>query len=205
MNYPVFKIDGKRVIINKPDVDQLVDEFQFEVNQAYCVDIVMSTGEGKTRQMDSRVTVYKRNPEVNYSLKMKSSRSLLNQIKTKHATLPFNLRSMEDARSRLGITELVNHNLVDQYPVMWERKGETVAQFKFTVLILPQQTKKLNEGFPLPYVNSEFNIQSDAQLAQIMSMNLNRRNKKKKKKKNPNAAAQNTQQPNTNDAMDTGE
>jgi len=151
------------------------------VNQVYSVDIVMSTGEGKTRQEDSRVTIFKRNPETSYSLKMKSARNLLNEIKKKYTTLPFNLRSMEDTRSRLGIVELLNHNLVHQYPVLWERNGEYIAQFKFTVLILRAATQRINEGFALPWVSSEFKVESDPVLAQIMATGT-RNNKKKKEK-----------------------
>src|SRR5690606_38682570 len=44
-----YVIDGSKVILNKADTDQQVDEFKFEVNEVYVVDIVMSTGEGKTR------------------------------------------------------------------------------------------------------------------------------------------------------------
>jgi len=173
----------KKVIINKPEVDQLVEEFNFEAYQAFAIDIVMSTGEGKTRQIDTKSSVYKRNPNVNYSLKFKSSRALLVQIKEKCGNFPFNLRSFENTRgSKSGITELVSHELVNIYPVLWERNGETVAQFKFTALILPSSTKKLNDGFPLPWVSSEFKIEDDPELAQIMATSTGKKKKPKKKK-----------------------
>jgi len=174
-------IDGKKVIINKAEVDQTVEEFNFEVNQVYTIDIVMSTGEGKSREIDSKCTIYKRS-DVNYSLKSRSARNLVNQIKTKYSTRPFNIRAFE-ARNRVGIHELVNHDLVQSYPVLYEKNGETVAQFKFTVLILRSSTTRLNEGFPLPFVTSEYKIDTDPTLSQIMAMST-KRNKKKKKEKN---------------------
>jgi len=176
------RIDGKKVIINKYEVDKQVDEFQFEAYQAFAIDIVMSTGEGKTRQVDTKNSVFKRNPNVSYTLKMKSSRNLFNQIKERFGNFPFNLRSFEDARARLGITELVSHELVNVYPTLWERNGEIVAQFKFTALILPGATKKLNDGFPLPWVSSEFKVEDDPELAQIMSTDVTSKKKNKKKK-----------------------
>jgi curved DNA binding protein len=181
-----FSIDGKKVIINRPEVDQIVEEFTFEANQAYSIDIVMSTGEGKTRQENTKTSIYKRNTDVNYSLKLKSSRNLVVEIKKKFASFPFNLRSMEDVRSRLGITELVNHNLVSSYPVLFERSGEYIAQFKFTVLVLPTTTKRLNEGFDLPWVTSDNKIESDQVLEQIMAMSIAKKAKKKKPKKKTN-------------------
>jgi len=180
-----YTLDGKKVIINKPEVDQIAEDFTFEANQAYALDIVMSTGEGKTRQEHTKTSIYKRNTDVNYSLKLKSSRSLIVEIKKKYESFPFNLRSMEDSRSKLGITELVNHNLVSSYPVLWERNGEIIAQFKFTVLVLPTTTKRLNEGFDLPWVNSDFKIETDPVLQQIMDMGIaKKKTKKAKRRKN---------------------
>jgi len=137
----------------------------------------------KTRQEHTKTSIYKRNTDVNYSLKLKSSRNLVVEIKKKYASFPFNLRSMEDTRSRLGITELVNHNLVSSYPVLWERNGEIIAQFKFTVLILPTTTKRLNEGFDLPWVTSDFKYESDPVLEQIMAMGIAKKKSKEKEEK----------------------
>ena len=49
-------------------------QITFEPHQAYAIDIVMSTGEGKAKELDSRTTVFKRDPEAHYLLKMKASR-----------------------------------------------------------------------------------------------------------------------------------
>jgi curved DNA binding protein len=87
-----FIIDGDRVIINKPTKEQKVETFTFSEGEAYTIDIVMSTGEGKTREVESRTTVYKRAPESAYSLKLKASRYVLNEISEKSPVLPFSLR-----------------------------------------------------------------------------------------------------------------
>lgn len=42
-----FVIDGNKVILNKATPEHKVEEFEFEENQCYAIDIVMSTGEGK--------------------------------------------------------------------------------------------------------------------------------------------------------------
>lgn len=42
-----FVIDGDKVIINKTTPEQKVEEFTFEEGEAYTIDIVMTTGEGK--------------------------------------------------------------------------------------------------------------------------------------------------------------
>lgn len=132
-----FVIDGNKVIINKQTLDQKVEEFEFQEYQAFAIDIVMSTGEGKSREMENRTTIFKRNVDQNYLLKMKASRYVFNEINQKFPTFPFTLRALDEKKGRLGITELLKHNLVSPYPVLYEKEGEIVAQFKFTVLILP--------------------------------------------------------------------
>jgi hypothetical protein len=62
---------GDRVIIQREDPETRVEEFTFEPHQAYALDICFSTGDGKTREMDSRTTVFKRDPESRYLLKVR--------------------------------------------------------------------------------------------------------------------------------------
>ena len=46
---------------------------EFGVHEVYGIDILISTGDGKGREKDSRTTIYKRTDSI-YSLKMKASR-----------------------------------------------------------------------------------------------------------------------------------
>eukprot|EP01128_Nolandella_sp_AFSM9_P011297 TRINITY_DN7_c9_g1_i1.p1 TRINITY_DN7_c9_g1~~TRINITY_DN7_c9_g1_i1.p1 ORF type:complete len:377 (+),score=126.29 TRINITY_DN7_c9_g1_i1:58-1188(+) len=175
-------VDGNNVILNKADVENQAEEFVFETNQVYGIDIVMSTGEGRSRELTNRTTVYKRAVDRNYQLKLQASRAVFSEINKKFPSLPFTLRSLDEKKRRLGIVELVKHDLLDSYPVLWEKEGETVAQFKFTVLILPNSTMRLN-SFPLPHVSSAFSPESDPDLKQILAMSTKRSKKKKKAKK----------------------
>jgi len=179
-----FVLDGNNTIINKPSLEQQVAEFTIEDGQVYSLDIVMSTGEGKPQDRDIRTTVFKRVVDQNYSLKMKASRYLFSEINTRYPSLGFNLRAFDENRGKLGIKELVSHDLVQPFPVLFEKDGEFVAQFKFTVLILPSSIQKLT-AFDLPFVNSEHKL-TDPKLNQILAMGLKRKtNAKKKKKKAP--------------------
>jgi len=91
-------IDANNVIINRPDVDQQVDEFTFEINQVYCLDVVMSTGDGKAREINSRTTVFKRAVDRNYQLKLQASRQILAEINTKFPNHAFSLRSLDEKK-----------------------------------------------------------------------------------------------------------
>ena len=125
---------------------------------------------------------------------MKNSRALFNEINAKHPSLPFSLRAFDEKKSRMGIIECVKHGLYQPYPVYYEKDGEFIAQFKFTVLVLPSSIQKLVAA-PLPFVTSEYSI-TEPKLSAILSMGLKRANnnkkKKKKKKKNDMAVEQPT-------------
>eukprot|EP01118_Nematostelium_gracile_P005252 TRINITY_DN1647_c0_g1_i1.p1 TRINITY_DN1647_c0_g1~~TRINITY_DN1647_c0_g1_i1.p1 ORF type:complete len:395 (-),score=156.15 TRINITY_DN1647_c0_g1_i1:57-1241(-) len=174
-----FVIDGNKVIISKSSLEHKVEEFEFEENQVYAIDIVMSTGEGKAKETELRTTIYKRAVDQNYLLKMKAARYVFNEINSRFPTLPFTLRALDEKRGRLGITECLKHDLVNPYPVLFEKQGEFVAQFKFTVLVLPSGTMKLN-AHALPYIQSNYKIE-DAGLNAILQTGTKRAKKNKKK------------------------
>lgn len=51
-----FVIDGNKCVLNKPSPEAKVAEGTFEENEVYAVDIVVSTGDGKTRILDEKET-----------------------------------------------------------------------------------------------------------------------------------------------------
>nr|WCZ58561.1 ErbB-3 binding protein 1 [Andalucia godoyi] len=138
-----YIIDGNKTILARPSIDQKVDEVTFENNEVYSIDVVYTTGDGKLKQTESRTTIYKRAVENNYDLKLKASRALFSEINAEYPTFPFAVRYFPDAKSRLGMKEIVEHQLVHAYPVLTEKPGEFVAQFKTTVLLLPSGTSRV--------------------------------------------------------------
>merc|ERR1719156_8688 len=135
-------IDGNQTIISVETPEEKVDEFEFEQNEVYCLDVVMSTGEGKSKETEMRHTVYKRAPETSYNLKTQKARQFISEVNRRFPALPFTLRAIEDEQvARVGVSEAKRHELLDEYPVLKEREKEVVAQFKFTVLLLPGGTK----------------------------------------------------------------
>lgn len=62
-----------------------------------------------------------------------------------------------------------------------------MAQFKFTALILPNSTMRMN-AFPLPFVTSQYAVESDPIVKEILAMSTNRSKKKKKAKKSTKEA-----------------
>jgi len=156
-----FVIDGNKVVIGREELDQKVEEFEFEANEVYCVDVCMSTGEGKPKDSEERTCVFKRAVDKSYRLKMKASRYVFNEVNTKFPTLPFSIRVLDEKQGRMGVVECLKHELLTPYPVLYEKPGDVVAHFKFTVLILPSGPAQvtLNKGF-----FDEANIKSEKKL-----------------------------------------
>lgn len=175
-----FVIDGNKVIIGKSTPEFKVEECEFEENEVYSIDIMMSTGEGKAPvERETRATVYKRNADLQYRVKMKASQQIFAEINKRFITMPFTLRAISDERvAKLGITECRKHDLVLPYPVLYEADGAFVAQVKFTALVMPSVTHRLSVQPELP-LKSEHSIQ-DAEIVALLSKSTKKaRNKKK--------------------------
>lgn len=183
-----FVIDGvKEVALKEPTADDLeegeekVPPCSFEQFEVYAVDVAMSTGDGKARPGTLRTTVFKRNVEANYRLKMKTSRYVLSEVDRNYPTLPFTLRHFEDERqARMGITECISHGLLTPYPSLHEKSGTKVAHFKCTVLLLPSGTTRVS-GLELPdYFKTD--KEPDDETKQVLKELAEEEEKKAKKK-----------------------
>mmetsp|Transcript_48781 Transcript_48781/g.156766 ORF Transcript_48781/g.156766 Transcript_48781/m.156766 type:complete len:276 (+) Transcript_48781:223-1050(+) len=177
-------IDGNRAILGCETQDEHVDEFEFEANEVYCIDVVVSTGEGKSKETDVRSTVFKRQVENSYILKTQKARQFISEVNKRFPALPFTLRAIEDEQvARVGVSESKRHELLEEYPVLKEKDGEVVAQFKFTVLLLPGGTKKIT-GLPLgpleKQVVSALSVK-DEDMKKLLASSANPKKQKKKK------------------------
>ncbi|OEH78521.1 proliferation-associated protein 2g4 [Cyclospora cayetanensis] len=124
------------------------EDFAFEPNEVYAIDIVLSTGEGKAREAELRPTVFRRAVERKYILKSQLGRAFMSQVENNFPTLPFSLRQLSDERAcKVGVAEAMRHELLIPYAVMQDKAGELTAEFKFTVHIAASGIKKVT-GLP---------------------------------------------------------
>jgi len=179
-------IEGEKSTIS--DATKEGTEHAFEMHEVYAVDIILSTGEGKPREQETRTTVYKRS-DLTYALKMKASRAFYSEVCNKFTMMPFTLRAFEDEKkARLGVGECVNHELLMAYPVLYEKDGEFTAQFKFTVLLMPNGPLRITHGAWEPeLIQSEHSIK-DEDLRALLATPVSKKTQKKKKKKKTAAA-----------------
>lgn len=182
-----FVIDANKCVLNRPSPEHKVENGEFEENEVYAVDIVVSTGEGKPKLVDEKqTTVYKRALDMVYSLKMKASRAVFKEINTRFPALPFTFRELEGtssreaSSSRLGIVECLSHGLLHPYPVLYEKQGELVAQFKTTVLLMPNGSDRITSA-PLQEIKSDKQV-TDDEVKSLLASSLKSKKKNKKKK-----------------------
>jgi len=179
------KIDGQKVVIQNPGEKQRqeTEKCDFDQYEVFGMDVLITTGEGKARETDSRTTVYKRSDDVVYQLKMKTSRTFFSETDKRYGNMPFSLRSCEDEKkAKMGVLECERHNLMKPFQVLYERDNEIVAQFKATVLIMPSGLLKIT-GLPFEsdHYQSEYKVE-DKKLWQLIQSSLKPKNKKTKKK-----------------------
>ena len=175
--------DGNEVIINKETPEQRVEDWEFAAGDIIALDVFVSSGEGMGKEADIRTTVFKREMDTQYSLKSKSARSFFHTVNEKYPTLPFSIRGFEDLTgAKVGVKECVAHDLLMAYPVLAEKHGEFVAQFKCTIAVQPKSTAILCGAKALHSAagySTEKKIK-DAELATLIASDLWKKEEVKK-------------------------
>merc|ERR1719347_1765108 len=189
------KIDGEKTIIQNPSEAQRKehDKYDFSVHEVYAVDVLISSGEGLGREKDAKITIYKKTDE-SYMLKMKTSREFYSKVGKQFGTMPFNIRNMEDEKkARMGVVECVNKKLIEPFQVLFDKEGCYVAQYKFTVLLMPNGPHKIT-GLPFDesLVKSDKKVE-DEEIIKLLKTSVSVKAAKKKKKAAEKAAIEETE------------
>lgn len=210
------EIEGKKKIVIAPG-EGTKGEGIPEVGEVWGVEMGVSLGTGKVKQLEQRATLHRRTLQT-YGLKRPTSRKILSEVQKRFGTFPFSLRQLEDERdAKSGVVECVRGNVFRQYEVVGEKDGAPVARLLTTIgkryleekRNLPRHRKlKANIcsvaitkngvtklGGPPALDLSKFktdNKITDAEVLKILEQPLSRntgKNKNKKKKKGPKKAA----------------
>lgn len=78
-----FKIDGEKTIIQNPTAAQKKEheKVEFENYEVFAMDVLVSSGEGTGKELDTKVSIYKKT-DVNYLLKLKASKAFYGEVST---------------------------------------------------------------------------------------------------------------------------
>ncbi len=135
-------------------------------------------------QAEVRTNVYKRSLDRAYNLKIKQSRQFFNDVLGRYPSFCFSMNSFEDPNvARLGLKECLDHELLVPYPVLVEKTGTFVSQFKVTVMITKGKTTALT-GLPLDETlfKSEHEIK-DEEILKLINLSMDKKEQKKEQKK----------------------
>jgi curved DNA binding protein len=175
------ELETNNVIAHRLSPEERVQPFQFEPNQVYCLDMVMTAGDGRCKESDIKTTIYRRASDNDHLLKTQNAKKFMAEARRKSPDLPFSLRSFEDeAGARVGVSEAKKHGLLNEYPVIKEREGKAIVQFKYTVLLLPSGTKKIT-GLTFSQAD-QFTTDKklEGELATLVTSSMNPKKLKKK-------------------------
>ena len=126
------EIEGKKKIILGA-TDGLKSEGTPEVGEVWGIEIGMSLGSGKVKNLESRATLHRRTTTT-YGLKRPSSRQTLSEIVKKFGTFPFSLRQLDDERAgKVGVVECVRSNVLREYKPAGDTEGAPVARLLTTI------------------------------------------------------------------------
>uniref|UniRef100_A0A674B637 Proliferation-associated 2G4, b n=1 Tax=Salmo trutta TaxID=8032 RepID=A0A674B637_SALTR len=181
-------IDGEKTIIQNPtDLQSEGTSFFYALNYSILhllSSLCMCCKPPSAKDAGQRTTIYKRDPDKQYGLKMKTSRSFFSEVERRFDAMPFTLRAFEDeGKARLGVVECAKHELLQPFNVLHEKEGEFVAQFKFTVLLMANGPLRITTGlYEQELYQSEHQVE-DADLKALLQSSASRKTQKKKKKK----------------------
>lgn len=140
-------VDGKKEIILNPSENVKRETHHFAEGDVFGVDILISSGDGKVKKLESRTTVLKRAKDLKYSLKMPISRRALSEIDKSFGAFPFTLRSLSDKldekAARMGVIEPQKHGLLLAYDVFEGKPEDFIALYHTTIALSASGTVKL--------------------------------------------------------------
>jgi len=136
---------GEKTVIINPSEEQKkgVSSFEFQEGEAYVVNVVVTTGEGKSKLADVKTSIF-RKTKIQYQLKMKASRAFFSEVKNTYGDFGFNLRSFEDLqKARMGLHECLSHQVIEPFETRVSKDGEIVVSYSFTTLLMKNGPLKI--------------------------------------------------------------
>ncbi|EOO04397.1 putative curved dna-binding protein [Phaeoacremonium minimum UCRPA7] len=180
------EIEGKKKIVLAPGEGSKGDGVP-EIGEVWGVEVGMSLGSGKVKQLEQRATLHRRTTTT-YGLKRPTSRKILSEVQKKFGTFPFSLRQLEDERdAKSGVVECVRGNVFRQYELVGDKDGAPVARLLTTIAITKNGITKLGSApaLDLSKFKTDKKIE-DEEILKILEQPLARntgKSKSKKKKK----------------------
>ncbi|KAI1086930.1 methionine aminopeptidase 2-like protein [Rostrohypoxylon terebratum] len=125
------------------------DTTKMEEGDVFAIETFGSTGNGYVHD-EGEVSHYAlRSDAPKVDLRLSSAKSLLNVIRKNFGTLPFARRYIDrlgQEKYLLGLNNLVQNGIVEDYPPLLDKKGSYTAQFEHTILLRPTVKEVISRG-----------------------------------------------------------
>jgi len=135
---------GKSVPIVKGGSNEKMEE-----GETYAIETFGSTGKGLVRD-DMETSHYARMPDApKVALRVASAKKLLQSIDKNFGSLPFCRRYLDRLghdKYLLGLNNLVQSGIVQDYPPLCDVKGSFTAQYEHTILLRPNVKEVISRG-----------------------------------------------------------
>ena len=175
-----FIPDGYTTIPGRQEADRKVHEYDIEPHTVWALDVTLTTskkGQPKATE-DIKTTIYKQALEAEYKPKLEAAQQVLAEVEGHF--FPFGVRNLTTKKARLGLSELLKHQVVQPVPVLFEKAGETVVRFVVTVLVTDKKIERIS-GLP-PQAGTKKPTFEDEELVAASKLPLSLLPKKEKKK-----------------------
>ncbi|KAJ4392221.1 hypothetical protein N0V93_005846 [Gnomoniopsis smithogilvyi] len=184
------EIEGKKKIVISPSDGSSKGDGSPEVGDVWGVEMGMSLGSGKVKQLDQRATLHRRTA-VPTPLKRPSSRKIYSEVQKKYNLFPFSLRQFEDEKdAKIGAIEPVRAGAFRQYELVGEKDNSPVVRTWTTIAITKNGITKV--GAPPAWDLTKFKTDkkiTDEEILKILEQPLSKNKGKKKKAKTASAEA----------------
>ncbi|KAJ2669334.1 Proliferation-associated protein 2G4 [Coemansia spiralis] len=169
-----FVLSGKNTFANRFNPDLFAPDVTFETGEIYTVDCTLSTGDGVARSSNNDSAIFQRDVNRQYSLKLRTSRTLFTEICKRYSVFPFLMRNVvgDNQTLKAGVSECVRSQLLVPFAVTVDKTARNtfVSQFKATVHCNCTGPVRITSGLPLPNVKSSIEIPETSEIGQILAL-----------------------------------
>ncbi|KAI1490261.1 methionine aminopeptidase 2-like protein [Biscogniauxia mediterranea] len=125
------------------------DTTKMEEGDVFAIETFGSTGNGYVHDQGEVSHYALRRDAPKVDLRLSSAKSLLSVIKKNFGTIPFCRRYLDrlgQEKYLLGLNNLVQSGIVEDYPPLVDKKGSYTAQFEHTILLRPTVKEVISRG-----------------------------------------------------------
>ncbi|KAI8620822.1 peptidase M24, structural domain-containing protein [Chytriomyces sp. MP71] len=175
---------AKHIILDPtPEQRKNTPTKEFEEGDVFSLDIVLSTGEGIPKSLETHRTTVFRKTDLVYGLKTTSARAAYSTIKKEFGEFPFSISQFEDeTKAKMGMTEIQKTGLAEPYAVCYSREDEETVHIILTVLLMANGPLKITgQAWDPEVVKSDVELKDDG-IKELLKLPVRASGKKKNKK-----------------------